>query len=395
MTGTSFTTVYLQELNFTSLQIGSMNAAFTTINIIAPPLWGVLSDKIRSIKKVFALCVLASAAVWLLMPHTVRLFSPLIVLIVIPVYRFVGTPTMTLLDGWIVRHVNNDRRVGFGAIRMWGSVGWAIVACAYGVLLRDAPLNIIFYGYALFAIPCVILALSIKEDDGDAIRQKTDSARQTLSFKEMQLGRIVKSKPLMAYLIFNLTLYMPIMASFTFLPYLVAATGGHHSFVGIVAGAEALFEIPLLFFSARLIKRFKTTRLIVFCALLYTIEMTLYSFCQAPWQIVLVKSIHGLSYGLYLSCMVQYIYRLAPKGLTATAQTLIGCSNAIAGIIGNLIGGAVIYAFGVLVFFRFAGAFMILVVAAYALWLKKNGGFTAGLDESTGEVMIDTAEEAT
>ena len=379
MAGTSFTTVYLQNLNFSALQIGSMNAAFMAINIVAPPFWGVISDKLRSVKKVFAICMIASMIVWFLLPHTVRWFSPLIVLIVLPIYRFTGTPTQTLLDGWMVRYVNNDRRVGFGAIRMWGSVGWTIIAVSYGFMLKTAPLDIVFYGYALFAVPCVILALFIKEFQTDA----ADGApRRTLSLREMQLGRIIGNKPLIAYLVFNFILYTPIMAAFTFMPFLVEAAGGQSSFMGLISGGEALLEIPLLFFSARLIKRFKTTDLVIFCACLYTAEITLYSFCQSPWQVLFVHCIHGLGYGLYLSCMVQYVFRLAPKGLTATAQTMIACSNALAGIAGNLAGGAIINALGVRVFFRYSGIFMLLAVAAYILWLRLYGG---GDGEGNGE----------
>jgi len=391
MSGTSFTTVYLLGLNYTALQIGTMSAAFTTIGIFAPPLWGVVSDKLRSVRKVFAICVFSSSVVWFLLPYSVRWFSPLAVLLVLPVFRFLSSPTMSLLDSWMVRHTNRDRRVGFGAIRMWGSIGWTAVAFAYGIILRNAPIDVIFYGYALFAIPCVVLALCIKEDDG--VSGGADGTpRRTLSLREMQLGRIIKTKPLMAYFFFNLCIYIPVMASFTFLPFLLEATGGHSSFVGILSGFEALFEIPLLVLSAGLIKRFKPTRLIVFVGVLYTIEMTLFGFSYAPWHLIIVKCMHGVGYGLYLGCMVQYVYRLAPKGLTATAQTMISCGSAIAGITGSLIGGAVINTYGVHIFFRYSGLFMITVVAVYYIWLKKNGETGEGDGDDRVEFDADTAE---
>ena len=363
MAAASFTTVFLQGLNFTAMQIGTMSAAFMTINIVAPPLWGIVSDKLRSVKKVFAICVAASAVFWFILPHSVRWFSPLAVLLILPLNRFVSSPTMALLDSWIVRHVNSDRRIGFGPIRLCGSVGFCIVAFIYGIVLEKMPIDIIFYGFALFAIPCVILALRIKEDEGGI-------ARRPISLREMQVGRIIKSKPLMAYLLFNLTLYTPVMATFTFMPYLIQEVGGPNTFVGVTLSVEALFEIIMLFFSAHLIKRFKITRIIIFVGLLYTAEVALYSVCGAPWHVLLVKAMHGLGYGMYLSCTVQYIYRLAQKGLAATAQTFASCSSAIAGIIGNFVGGAVINTLGAGAFFGYSSIFMVFVVAAYAIWLR-------------------------
>jgi PPP family 3-phenylpropionic acid transporter len=363
MAATSFATVFLQGLNFSALQIGTMSAAFTTINIVAPPLWGIISDKMRSIKKVFAICVSSSAVLWFLLPHTVRWFSPLIVILILPLNRIVSTPTMALLDSWIVSHVNRDRRIGFGPIRLWGSVGFSLVAFLYGLLLQKMTIDIIFVGYALLSIPCVVLALFIKEDEEGL-------ARRPMSLSDMQLGRILKSKPLITYLIFNFSLYTPIMASFTFMPFLLQEVGGQNAFVGFIVAIEALLEIPMLFFSARLLKRFKITHLIVFVGILYTLEITLYSFCRAPMHVLLVKAMHGLGYGLYLSCTVQYMYRLAPKGLTATAQTLVSCSSAVAGIIGNLIGGAVINSMGAHVFFRYSGILLVVIVGAYTIWLR-------------------------
>ena len=385
MTGTSFTTVYLQGLNFSAIQIGTMSAAFTTINIVAPPLWGIVSDKWRSVKKVFALCFFSSAVFWFILPFSVRWISPMIVLLILPFYRIVGAPTMSLHDGWIVRHVNHDRRIGFGRIRMWGSLGFAIIAFMYGIELESVSINIIFYLYAIFAVPCVILALSIKEDYG--------SSGRSLNLREMQLGRIVRTKQLMAYLVFNILIYAPLMASFTFMPFLIQEVGGHSSFLGTLLSFEALTEMVLLILSVRLLKRFKLTHVLIFVGFLYAAEVVLYGFCQAPWHIFILKCAHGLGYGLYLSCTVQYVYRLAPKNLTSTAQTLVSCSSALSGIIGSIIGGTVIQSMGARVFFRYSGLLMVLVAAAYAAWIRLTGA-SAALTASSAAPAALTASTA-
>ena len=366
MTAPSFSVIYLQSLGFSALEIGSMSAVFTLINIVSPPFWGVASDKLRSVRKVLIICVSFSAIAWFLLPFMVSWVSPVMVLLMLPIYRFFGAPTMALQDSWIIQHVNNDRRIGFGPIRIWGSVGYAIVAYVFSVLLKTRPLDIVFYGHLLLAAPCIAIMLFMKDEERGVER--------SVPLRDMQLSRIVKSAPLMAYLTFNMLLYTPIMASFTFMPYLVQAVGEHDSFLGVVMCVEAVLEIPLLLYSARLLKRFKITHMIIACACLYTVEITLYGFCQASWQIVAVKCLHGLGYGLYLSSTVQYMYRLAPKGLTSTAQSLVSCSNALASMLGNFFGGAIIHYLDVRAFFRFSGLFTLATVAAYTIWLKKYGG---------------------
>lgn len=368
MAATLFVPIFLRQQGFSAFEIGSMSSAFTAISIIAPLVWGVASDKMHSVKWVFAICLSASAVFWFILPHAVRWVSPLIVLLVLPVYKFFSSPTPSLLDSWIVQHVNRDRRVGFGPIRLWGSIGFAAMAFVYSAILKNASLDTVFYGYALLAAPCVILALCVREAGDGPVRP--------LSLREMQLSRVIKSKPFLAYLIFSLLINAPIMASFTFLPYLVQAVGESDAFFGALAGIEATLEIPMFFFSARLLKRFKLTHLIIACSCLYTVEMTLYSICRSPWQVLLVQSLHGLGYGLYLSSTVQYVFSLAPKNLNATAQTLASAASAVAGIIGNFAGGAIVYYFGVRVFFLYSGIFMLAVIAAYFIWLRTHADGT-------------------
>jgi len=391
MASTLYTTVYLQEQGFSALEIGSMSSAFTVIGIISPPLWGIASDKMRSVKKAFAICLAASAVFWFALPYGIRWLSPLIVLLILPLYRFFVAPTNALLDSWIVRQCSGAGTVGYGPIRLWGSVGYAIVAFAYAVILRKASINIVFFGYALLSIPCVLIALKTREA-GDA------TPLRPIPLREMQFGRIFKTAPLMAYLIFNMSLYTPIMSSFTFLPFLLQDVGEKGAYMGMIMCAEALLEVPLLFFSARLIKRFKITNLVLLCACVYTLEMSLYATCRASWQILLVKCLHGLSYGLYLGCMVQYLHKLAPKGLSATVQTLSGVSTGLAGILGNLAGGAIINAFGVRVFFRGGGIMIFLSLAGYFIWLRTHkdaSGDNRGDSGDSYGVALDNCCEAT
>ena len=362
MASSSFTTVFLQEYGFSALEIGSMNAAFTTINIIAPPLWGMLSDRLRSVRKVFALCMIASAAFWFILPNTVRWVSPLIVLLILPIYRIFSAPTNALLDSWILQRVHSGARLNYGPIRLWGSIGFAIVAVIYGEWLKTTPLDIVFYGFAIAGIPCAVLALLSRESG--------DIARSPVKFRDMQIGRIVKTAPLMAFLCFLVILYMPVNAAFTFLPFLLQSIGEKNTFVGTIVGIKALMEIPMLFFSARMIKRFNINKLIMACAFIYTVEMSLYILCGTSMQILIVQCMHGLAFGLYLGCQAQYIYRLAPQGLAATAQTLAGCATAIAGIIGNLLGGAIVNAYDVRMFYMLSAAIIFTAVITYSLWLR-------------------------
>lgn len=57
----SYRTVFLQSLGVSVGRIGIISSLSTIANIVAPPIWGAISDKIRSPRICFVLCLGLSA----------------------------------------------------------------------------------------------------------------------------------------------------------------------------------------------------------------------------------------------------------------------------------------------------------------------------------------------
>jgi len=55
-----FITVYLQEKGFGAEKIGLIMGANSLVLIIAQPFWGIISDKLRSVKLTLVLCMVFS-----------------------------------------------------------------------------------------------------------------------------------------------------------------------------------------------------------------------------------------------------------------------------------------------------------------------------------------------
>ena len=88
-------------------------------------------------------------------------------------------------------------------------------------------------------------------------------------------------------------------------------------------------EVPLMFAGVYLARRFSMPSMIATVGLMYFVEQSLYSLASSATMIIGVQLIQGLAYGLYVSCSVDYAYKLAPKSLTASAQSFMWMSNAV------------------------------------------------------------------
>lgn len=355
----SFTTVYLQGIGMDSAEVGMISALNSAFSILAMPLWGALSDKLQSIKKVLLFALSCSILIVPLIPLIAeyRLGPVIAAYLIIPVSCFFRNPTGSLVDSWVVQAANREG-LNYGGVRLWGSISFAVMSMSLSAILPLIGVNFAFYGYAIAAIPLGLVAFFIKDDAKKG---------KSLSMKEMKVGELFKNYYYVAYLIFAIALNIPLNTSFTFMPYLIDSVGADPSLYGLMTGYKALIEIPMLILMVRLRKRFRMPNIIIAAGVFYVLEMTLYSLAGNFTQLFLIETFQGIGGGLFIGVSTNYVYRLAPDRLKATAQTLNGAMNSVAGIIGNLMGGVLISLVGVKQFYFISGCMILGAVLLFIL----------------------------
>ena len=58
----NFLSVFLESIGFSAGQIGLTTALSSGIGIVSQPTWGIVSDRMRSVRRCFMLCMLGTAA---------------------------------------------------------------------------------------------------------------------------------------------------------------------------------------------------------------------------------------------------------------------------------------------------------------------------------------------
>ena len=54
-----YLTVFLQDIGMDASQIGTITAVNSVVGMVASPFWGVVSDKLRSLRKTLLICLIA------------------------------------------------------------------------------------------------------------------------------------------------------------------------------------------------------------------------------------------------------------------------------------------------------------------------------------------------
>jgi MFS transporter, PPP family, 3-phenylpropionic acid transporter len=99
--------------------------------------------------------------------------------------------------------------------------------------------------------------------------------------------------------------------------------GASASLVGYGISLQGLAELPLFYFSARIIGKFgvKTTLLITVFAL--SVRMLLYGTVTNPQAAIFIEVLHGVSWSLFWVVCVEYVNRLVKEDWRATGQSLL------------------------------------------------------------------------
>ncbi len=117
--------LYLKNyLHFSGIQTGVILSTAAISALVAPFMGSFLADRLISSERLFAAAHISGGIIMLCLYHiqTFPLFFSVYLL-----YMFILGPTLPLSRTIIFHHVP-DRRKHFGGIRVWGTVGWIMVA---------------------------------------------------------------------------------------------------------------------------------------------------------------------------------------------------------------------------------------------------------------------------
>jgi PPP family 3-phenylpropionic acid transporter len=316
--------LYYQNVGMTKQQIGVLIATTTLTTVIASPVWGGLADAFRLHRYLLPLAIFGTLGPVALLIRSTD-FTALWLLVML--YAFFNGPIVALADNSVLEMLGNDRS-GYGKLRVWGAVGFGASAWGGGVLAEQFGMTTGFTLYLVFMFLCALLSIKMpapKTNSSDSFLRNL----RRLSTNPVWLGFLAS--------IFLVGIGSSFIHNYTAL--FVDDLGGGEGLYGLSIAIAGVSELPVFFFSARLIKRFSARGVLIIGFLSFFIRLLLISAIPSPEWIIVPSLLHGMSFSALWVAGVVYVSRIAPPGLGATAQaalgvTLFGAAGAVGGILG-------------------------------------------------------------
>lgn len=361
MSFTSFLTVYLQQNGFSASQLGLLNAIASVVAIGSASFWGMVSDKIHSVKKVLILILILGNGLYMVTPliPTDLAYSTLLLLIFVPFINFFRGSMANMVDNTLVRNCS-EMRLNFGVIRSAGSFLYTLGGLTAAQVVASMGLDITFFLNGILMIPAICLAFFTREpNQGSGSKKKKE---------KLDLSGLFKNYPYMSFLVFTFLFYIAISGEASFIPYFMESVGASTDKYSILLAYRALLEIPFLLLTVKLHRRFQLKHLIMAAGCLMACECLCFALFARSFESILVFcTFFGLGNGLFIGSALYYIYGLAPDHLKASAQSFFLAMQAVSGIFGNIVGGMLFDALGAQMFYFTVSMTFLLSVAIFAL----------------------------
>ncbi|MEA5039107.1 MAG: MFS transporter [Clostridiaceae bacterium] len=342
----TFLAIFLAYRGLSDAQIGGTTSLLYITSITLQLLISSWSDHHgkTALKKTIGVLTVAAlaggAVLWLL---------PLPVLMMMIVY-VITTACDSSVDGLnnalMMQYVNGGLPVRYGWPRGIGSISYAVVAYLLGRLVERYTPDVLlpaFLGLAVVALLCVLL-MPAPESVG-ALPPVKPASGQVASYHQMLRGN-----PTLLLLLAACILAGAGQSSVgTFLIRIVENLGGGTTEFGIATFISAGVELPVMFLSARLLRRFSAKSILLTSFICNFIKLVLLWIAPSLGFLYLTMAFSIFCFGLYGFSAVIFVNAIVRADEKVRGQSLLSLcyTSGIGGILGNLLSGWLLQARGV------------------------------------------------
>lgn len=295
-------------------QLSSTQSAFilsiTPIMMFAvQPVYGFLADKLGH-KKTLLLSTLLAA-----ISYTGYLFNAGfagLAAVTVVMSLFYNT-IQPVLDSMALQVAKNNTKFSYGSLRFYGAAGFAFTTIITGQVIDAVDITVIFIVSSVTMLLAFVCCFFLR----DELHEKNTGSAYG------NVWGVIKNRSLLFLLFCVFLVSMGATAIWNFYSTYLKENGGTDSLVGYGLSFQGLCELPIFYFSARIILKLglKTTLLITVMATV--VRMVLYHFIKTPLATLPVELLHGFSWSLFWVVCVEYVNKLVDEHWLATGQSLL------------------------------------------------------------------------
>lgn len=308
----------LKDIGYSAVDIGAIYTSAPLMRFILP---FIFKRWIELTHRVFFVSLVATFAITVLFFFAIHNFWLLLFLSLL--YGGAMGAALPFVETIAIEQIGKER---YGKIRLWGSIGFSLVAFVLGNILDNYLTALI--ALSLMAFLTMTTGFVLAKFEKDSYREKEiDSSRE-----------------------FSLQKYWAFWASIFLFQF---SFGGFYNFFTIYETSSGMAldivsylwifgvacEIVMLIFQAPLLERFSLLTLLVVSTLSGVLRWLLIALYPENLLVVMfAQATHALSFALYYTASIAYVYQLYTQKRLAQ-QFYLGIGFGLGGAVGAIVSG--------------------------------------------------------
>ncbi len=353
----TFFPIYLQHLGFQKSAIGMMIAAGPLVSIVANPLWAYWSDRTQDIRRILLIMLSGN---FLIILAVFQLEQYAWVYGGMLAFFLFQTPIFSQSSSLILVAIEGTSHK-FGSYRIWGSLGWAIMAIAAAPVIAYVTIDRLWIVYCVLLLISIVLCFRLPR-----------AGTRSIANNSSGLKDLIRNPTFMIFLLISVFISTPHGLNGMFVSIYIVELGGATWLIGWSTFLMAIFEVPIFLLLDRYLKKNMQTMLTILTVVsgIYTIRWYLMSMVTEPWQVIALQSTHGLTFGVYYYVGTNLTSIFVPAHLRATGQSTYTIAwNGISGVIAGFLGSQFLQAFGYST--TYLGGMMLTFIGMLCfIWMK-------------------------
>ena len=320
--------IYLKDAGLSGIQIGAVAGVIPMVMLITQPFWGMGADRWGR-QRCLMLAMFLSAVLMLGFLWGTGFGFFFFWMILAALFT---NPISPLIDSLALDYLDTRTHLSYGHMRIWGAIGWAVIATVIGLVITGRDMSFIFPMAMVLMLSACLIGFRLKHPQGH-------HAAFEVSWKN--LVPVLHNWRLITFLILAMVLSVATASMATFYAVYLNDIGASRKLIGLAFGIQGFSELPFYLIAGAIIHRFGTTKTLLFAFFATTVRLFLYSITSKPGLAVSIEVMHGLTWSLFMVASLEHLKKLVKPAKRATGQSLFWAAYFGAGaIMGNLWAGS-------------------------------------------------------
>ncbi len=304
---------YLKRLGFSGFQMGFILSITPAMMFMVQPIYGFIADK-AGYKK--TLLIAAAAATLSFTAYTSQGGFFFIAGVTVLMSLFFNT-IQPVLDSLALQLSNKNPNFSYGSLRIAGAAGWSCMGIITGYFIDNLNMQIIFIIAAVAMFITFLFALGLSS----YAKNITEEKAKTPALK--QISHLLGNAQLLKILIAVTFISIAATTIWNFYSLYMKENGATAKIVGYGLALQGLCELPLFYFSAKIIQYFGLKKTLLITLLATAVRMWLYSTIKNPQWALCIEILHGISWSLFWVVCVEFVNKLVKNEWKATGQSML------------------------------------------------------------------------